>query len=288
MSQPFADLHLHSHYSDGSDAPETVVERAAELGAGAMALTDHDTVDGVGEARKACADHGIAFLAGTEISTLFRHGEIHVIGLGIDPAHAGLNTELQQQKENRADRAREILARLSKTDIHLTWEEVCQRAPGGLVGRMHLAALLHEKGYSRTVQNAFDRYLNPKRPGWVPKRMASPEQAIAWIQAAGGLAFLAHPGIGKMTRQHLNALLELPFDGIEAYHVHHAPGETAQFLELAAARGLLISGGSDCHGTVKGRSPEMGKVRMPMWHATAILNRLKNSGGDTDVRHRIP
>jgi predicted metal-dependent phosphoesterase TrpH len=275
VNVPFADFHLHSHYSDGSDAPAEVVARAAALGMAALALTDHDTTGGVGEARVACEYHGILFLPGTEVSTLFRHGEVHVLGLGIDPSNPDLREGLARQKADRASRAAEIAAKLRRRGIIIDGDALAARAPGGLVGRMHIAALLHEQGHASTVQDGFNRYLNRNRPAWVPKRMVAPEEAIGWIHAAGGLAFLAHPGIGKSTGQQLQALLQLPFDGIEAYHVHHSPGVTAQFLELAASRGLLVTGGSDCHGTVKGHAPEMGKVRLPMHHAEVILNRFR-------------
>lgn len=275
MSLPFADLHLHSHYSDGSDAPAHVVERAAALGVGALALTDHDTVEGVGEARDACAKHGIAYLPGTEISALFRHAEVHIVGLGIDPVCPGLLLGLAKQQAKRAERAMEITAKLARRGIRIDEAALAARAPGGLVGRMHIAALLHEQGHARTVQEGFDRFLNRNRPAWVPKCMVTPEEAIGWIHAAGGLAFLAHPGIGKRTNEQLDALMQLPFDGIEAYHIHHSPGVTARFLELAETRGMLIAGGSDCHGTVKGLAPGMGKVRVPMRHFDAIVARLR-------------
>jgi predicted metal-dependent phosphoesterase TrpH len=130
---------------------------------------------------------------------------------------------------------------------------------------MHIAQELLAMGVTKTIQEGFDRFLKHGTPAYVPKKTLCSEDAVAHIHAAGGLAFVAHPGLSKSTRKLLPKLLALPFDGIEAYHISHSPGRTEEFLAVAAERNLLVTGGSDCHGMAKGKA-EMGKVRMPYHH----------------------
>jgi hypothetical protein len=174
-------------------------------------------------------------------------------------------------REARNRRAERIVGKLNAAGVPVTMETLLARA-GGAVGRMHIAREVHALGHARTVQDAFDRYLNAGRRAYVPKARIDCAEALGLIHEAGGLAFVAHPGIGT-TRRLLPRLLELPFDGIEAYHCKHGPGHVAEFLELAESRGLLVSGGSDCHGAAKGE-PEMGKVRVPVAHYERIRERL--------------
>lgn len=270
----FADLHVHTCHSDGADAPEAVVARAAGVGVGALAVTDHDTISALEETRASCARHGIAFLAGTEISTAYRGGEVHVVGLGIDPRSPDLMQGLAAQREARLERVRGILEKLARRGIALTLEDVQGRAPYAAAGRMHIAVALCERGVTESVQQGFDRFLNPGRPAYVPKSMAPVAVALDWIHAARGLAFLAHPRVGVTVKRHLDALLGLPFDGLEVYHSRHTPGDMAALASVAESRGLLVAGGSDCHGTVKGAGPEMGKVRLPWRHYEEIAQRL--------------
>lgn len=272
------DLHLHTNYSDGSDAPARVAQRAAECGLAAIAITDHDTVAGVEEARAAAQNLSLEFITGVEISGEDEGAEVHVVGLGVNPVEAGLLEGLETLARARRERVEAILSLLREKGIALDCEIANAHVAGGSVGRMHVAAELYRRGFTRTVQQGFDRFLNPGRAAYVPKKNMNLDEAIARIHGAGGLAFLAHPGLGTHTRRRLQALLSFPFDGIEAYHVVHSPGETAAFLELARERKLLVAGGSDCHGTVKGARPEMGKVHVPYEHFTRLLDALPDRG----------
>lgn len=256
---PYADLHLHTTFSDGTDTPERVVQRASEIGITAIAITDHDTVDGVLPAKAAAEKAGIADIAGIELSATFDSGDIHILGLGIDTESPPLRAALEVLHDARAHRIQRMLERLAKRGIPLKLED---DAANGVVGRMHIARALHAAGHTKTVQQAFDKYLKPGRPGYAAQVKLECEKAIELIHAAKGLAFIAHPGIGAPRRK-LLSLLEYPFDGIECYHSKHSPGQTDMLLQLARDRGLLVTGGSDCHGEAKGRA-EMGRVRMPL------------------------
>lgn len=258
----YVDLHLHTYHSDGSDSPEEVVARAGELGIAAIAITDHDAVSGVGAAQDAATRAGLGFLAGTEISAQFDEIEVHVLGLGIQTNCPALSRMLQMLHEARNVRADRIVARLQGRGVPILLESVRELAQGRTLARMHIARVLRAMGITRSVQEGFDRFLNQGRPGFVPKMTVPVLQAIEAIHAAGGLAFIAHPGLGHNTRRLLPRLLQFPFDGVEAYHSSHNPGRVAEFIEFARLRGLLVSGGSDCHGISKGRR-EMGRVHTP-------------------------
>lgn len=260
----FVDLHLHSTYSDGSDSPALIVSRACAAGACAIAITDHDTVAGVAPGRAAATAAGLGFLSGVEISAGFQHREIHVLGLGIDENEANLVGGLDALCTARNSRGLRILARLAEAGFALPDFASPQPVAGSALGRMHIACAMVAAGYVKKPQEAFDRFLNSGRPAYVPKETMPLATAIALIHGAGGLAFVAHPGLGKSVRKMLPALLELPFDGIEAYHVSHTPGRVEEFSALARARGLLITGGSDCHGTIKGQAPLLGTVQTPV------------------------
>lgn len=273
MTQPvdWADFHLHSTCSDGSDAPEEVAARAHALGARALALTDHDTTAGVAPLRLAAHALGMLSLCGVEISTAHQKHEVHVIALGVNADDDALAAVLERLRGARARRSVAIVQRLKEIGIDLaeapTWRE------GESTGRMHIAAAMLAMGIVKRPQDAFNKYLNPGKAAFVPREKVDTAEAIECIHAAGGLAFVAHPGLNRSLRRLLPTLLHLPFDGIEAYHTSHTPGRMEEFSALATARGLLVTGGSDCHGDIKGRR-EMGRVRLPWRHADAIFSRL--------------
>ncbi|MDQ1257436.1 MAG: 3,5-nucleoside bisphosphate phosphatase [Candidatus Hydrogenedentes bacterium] len=270
----FVDLHLHTCYSDGADTPAELAARAAALGFAAIAVTDHDTVEGLAEARTAAEAHGMAFLDGVEISTRFNGNELHVVGLGIRPDHAGLLDALGRLRERRTERADAILAKLRQEGIPVTREQVLFRSGEGAIGRVHIAQELHAQGYAGSVQKAFEKYIGKGKRAFVAKDCMPCGEAVDLIHAAGGLAFIAHPGVGKTVERQLPRLLSLPFDGIEVYHSKHTPGHVTAFLQVAEEHGLLVSGGSDCHGAAKGLDPELGKVRVPYTRFEAIAERL--------------
>jgi len=249
-----------------------VVQRAAELKVAALAVTDHDTVSGLSKAAAAARTHGIAFLNGVEITTCLDKLEVHVVGLGVSPESPRLRQLLDVLAQGRAERSRAIVDKLASIGIVVAHDNVAARAADA-VGRMHIAQELHEAGHVRSAQEAFDRYIGRGRPAFVASARVPCMEAIEAIHAAGGLAFVGHPGLGGV-RKKLPQLLTLPFDGIEAYHPQHKPGRVDEFIQVAEANHLLVAGGSDCHGRAKGRRSLMGKVRVPMGRYESILRKL--------------
>ncbi len=277
----WVDLHLHSRCSDGADTPEEVVARACAFGMAALALTDHDSVSGVLRARAAAHGAGMGFLEGVEVSAAFENQEIHIIGLGIYVNAPALVRLLETLNRYRAARVYQIVERLDKIGVASRGVLTAHLEQVAPVGRMHVAVALAELGKATSVQNAFERYLNRACPAYVPKKLPSALEAIEAIHDAGGLAFIAHPGLGNTVRRRIAALLELPFDGIEAWHVSHTPGMVQTMQTLAGERGLLLTGGSDCHGNIKKERPTMGRVKTPYTCYERILEALsgKRLGG---------
>ncbi len=261
-----ADLHTHTTASDGTFTPSELVEAAHARGISLLAVTDHDTTAGVAEARAVALARGMAFLPGVELSAEGAPGKCHLLGLGIDPAHPRLIQTLQSLSENRRLRNLKMIARLNTLGVPVTMDEVFAHAPvGANVGRPHFAAALVARGAVASTREAFTRYLADDAPGNVEKETLSPEAAIALVHEAGGLCFLAHPGLLRLAEHEthetrIRALATLGLDGIEAYYSAYSPAEEARFLRLAEKLGLLVTGGSDFHGANKPDVP-LGIVR---------------------------
>lgn len=250
------DLHLHSTASDGSLTPTEVVRLAKERGLAAVALTDHDTVDGLAEAVAAGEAFGVEVIPGVEISAQHGLGSMHVLGYFVNYTSPRLAERLAVLKKARAERNPRILAKLNALGIPLTLEEVKQVSGGGQVGRPHIARALYEHGYVRTLQEAFDLYLGNQGRAYVSKFRYPPEEAIAMIREAGGLAVLAHPfTLGLNTcdtlKPFLKDLMSMGLTGLECYYPEHSPEQEALYLKLARDLGLLVTGGSDFHGDNK-------------------------------------
>ena len=279
---PYVDLHLHTCFSDGSDTPAVVAERAAALGVAAIAVTDHDTVAGVEHTAQAAKRLGLGFLTGVEISSRFDGKELHVVALGIRLDHEPLLEALDELRRERLARTERIVERLRSRGVPVDLERVRARSAGGIVGRLHIAQEVQAMGVTATVQQVFDKYIGAGRRAYVPKTALPCEKALDLIHGAGGLAFVGHPGVGSTTQRLLPRVLTLPFDGIEVFHCRHTPGQVDAFMSEATERGLLVSGGSDCHGGAKAgsgdthgdESAKLGTVRIPYTYFERIQEAL--------------
>jgi len=257
-----ADLHLHSTHSDGTLEPARLVELCAGQELEAASLTDHDTVSGVEEAQEAGRRLGIRVLSGVEVSAEFRGHEIHLLGYGFDPRDPALLSALERYRRERERRAERIVARLNALGVPLRLDEVSVTAGGGALGRPHLADALLRGGMVSSFQEAFEKYLNPGCPAFVSRTRFSLEEAREAMEGAGGLLLLAHPHL-NLSSANIRLLLEEGIDGLETVHPMLKPSQRRELEELASGRGLVATGGSDCHGP--GRGPvRIGSLRVPL------------------------
>ncbi len=273
------DLHTHTFYSDGALAPAELVARAAANGVHVLALTDHDVTDGVPEALDAARQAGIALVPGVEISVTWGGQTVHVVGLQIDIASAGLQNGLARLREFRAWRAEEIGRRLAKAGIPGAIEGARARALRGLVSRTHFAQFLVAAGYAADVRSVFKKFLVHGKPGYVPGQWAGLDEAIGWIRAAGGQAVLAHPARYKITATKLKRLLGEFRDAggaaIEVVSGSHSRDDMFRFAQLARSYDLLASSGSDFHGPYNyymdlGPLPPLPDGCTPVWQSWGI------------------
>jgi len=260
----YADLHLHSHYSDGTFTPEEIVARAKTQGLGAIALTDHDTVEGCEGVASECAKVGIEFVVGTELTSEHNDHELHILAYFVEPTNERLVREIAKFQVVRQNRIREMVARINAVGVTLNSDDVFALANCRSPGRPHVARTLVRQGQCRTLDEAFERFLKKGRPAWVPKAKMSALEAIELIHQAGGLAVMAHPGLNR-TDESIPDLVAAGLDGIECFHTKHPPATSQHYLALAAQYHLLVTGGSDCHGLNKGK-PLIGTVRLAREH----------------------
>jgi predicted metal-dependent phosphoesterase TrpH len=251
----YVDLHIHTTFSDGSLTPAEVVWRAVDLGLAAIAITDHDAVDGNAEAFAEGAQNGLEVITGVEISCDFTPTNVHVVGLFIDPTNEGLTEALADVREHRKRRNPKILAKLAELGMAIDIEEVAAKAKGKTIGRPHIAQVMVDKAYVADFQEAFEKYLAHNKPAYVPRRRISAEEGIDLIHGAGGLAFLAHPGVYALPPRILEnvvfKLARVGLDGVEVYYSDHLPTDTAFLKRLVDEYDLLAGGGTDFHGAAK-------------------------------------
>ena len=246
----YVDLHMHSTASDGSATPADLVVAAAAAGLATVALTDHDTIDGVAEARAAGVERGVEVIAGVELSAFEDDRETHLLGLHLTNIDR-IADALATFRRSRRTRAEQIVSVLNGLGVPVTLEAVLAEAAGGAIGRPHIARALIAGGWARDSRDAFDRYLGYKRPAFVPKLTLGLAEAIDLVHAGGGLAVLAHPG-GAGNRQWLETLAALGLDGVEVRHPGHSAEDIARLGALTEFLGLVPSGGSDWHGATSG------------------------------------
>jgi predicted metal-dependent phosphoesterase TrpH len=271
----FADLHLHTRFSDGTYSPEELVLEAQRHGLAALAVTDHDSVEGCEPTALACRAVAMEFIPGTELTAEHEDDEIHILGYGIDIHNPRLLAEIAGFQSVRQNRIREMVARLNRLKVPLAAEAVFALANCRAPGRPHVARALVSAGLCSNLDEAFERFLKKDRPAWVPKFKMSVAEALALIHEAGGVAVLAHPGLNRCDEV-IPAIVAAGLDGIECFHTKHSAGMTERYLALATRHHLLVTGGSDCHGRTKGK-PVIGSVRLPYEYVEKLKEHLKTT-----------
>jgi 3',5'-nucleoside bisphosphate phosphatase len=276
----FADLHLHTFFSDGTYSPEELGVEAKRVGLSAIALTDHDTMEGCPRTAAACRAANIEFIPACEFTAEMDQIEVHLLGYFLDMQNERLRAELAKFQEVRQRRIETMTDRLKDLGIPLQAETVFALANCRAPGRPHVARALVQEEFCHSLDEAFERFLKKGKPAWAPKFKISALNAIDLIHQAGGLAVLAHPGLSR-TDEVIPQILEAGLDGLECFHTKHSTSMTERYLELAEKHDLLVTGGSDCHGKNQGR-PMIGTIKIPYSYVErlkdAVLQRAADQG----------
>lgn len=260
LPEGFVDLHMHSTASDGSRPPGDVVREAKRVGLCAIALTDHDTLDGLAEAETVGAELGVRIVRGIELSAVEGNVETHILGLHLADT-AALEMRLVELREMRRTRAERIVAKLNELGVRIELASVLEQANGGAIGRPHVARAMIAEGWAVDFRDAFERYLGNGKPAYVMKDRLAVRDAIDLIHATGGLAVLAHPAQGG-TRERIEAFVREGIDGVEVRHPSHSAEDIARLGALVEHFSLVPSGGSDWHGAMDGPRV-LGMMRVP-------------------------
>ena len=286
----FADLHLHTNFSDGTYTPEELAGRARELSLAAVALTDHDTVEGCARMAAACELAGLEFIPATELTAEVDGNELHLLGYFVDTQNPRLLEEMTRFQRVRQNRIREMVARLNQLNIPLQADAVFAIANCLSPGRPHVARALVMGGFCSSLDQAFERFLKKNRPAWVPKFKISAVDAIELIHQADGLAVMAHPGLNRAD-EIIPGLVRAGLDGVECFHTKHTPTASEHYVRLANELGVLITGGSDCHGLNKGK-PLIGTIRLPYEYVeqlkAALARRKSNASAPPSALRPSP
>jgi len=271
------DLHTHTTASDGRCTPRELVARAKAAGVTVLSVTDHDTVAGLSTAAAACCDAAIEFVPGIEITGVRDEADVHVLGYFIDPGARELAAFLAAQRRQRLDRVGRIIARLAQLGMPLDADAILRPAlehADTSIGRPAIARALVAGGYVATTNDAFAAWLARGRPAFVAREGAAPEDVIARIHGAGGIASMAHPGLlGR--DMWIDSLVAAGLDAIESYHTNHDEAATERYRAVAARFGLALSGGSDFHGDGSHGAPHPGSVSLPRDEFERLKVRLK-------------
>ena len=278
----FADLHLHTQFSDGTFTPEELVLRAQQNGLACIAVTDHDSVEGCARAAAACAAVKMDFIPGAELTAEHADTEVHILGYFLDITDEEFLARIARFQVVRQNRIHEMVAALNQLGIPLKAESVFALANCKSPGRPHVARALVKEKLIGNLDEAFDKYLKKGRPAWVPKTKMSALEAVNLIHQAGGLAVIAHPGLNR-TDEIIPDLVDAGMDGIECFHTKHSTVMSERYLEIADKYHLLVTGGSDCHGYSK-KAPLIGTVKLPYEHVEQM--KVARDKRKSEVRNR--
>lgn len=271
MKKRFVDLHIHTTASDGTWSPQEVVERAIELGFSAIGIADHDTTNGLDPALSVVKGRQLEIVPAVELSASEDDLDIHILGYLIDYHNPKFTSVAKKLRQARYERGIKMVKKLNELGLGIKMETVQDIAGGASIGRPHVAEALLKGEYVKSYDEAFARYLGYHAPAYVPKYRLNPKEAIDLIHSANGLAVLAHPGLLHKD-DYIPEFVELGLDGLEAFHPQHGYYVTNHYIDLAKHYGLLFTGGSDCHGTRKGKAL-MGTVKMPYSCLEALRRR---------------
>ena len=276
------DLHTHTTASDGSMTPAGLVSRAFERGLEAVAVTDHDTMGGVAAAVEEGKRLGIEVIPGVEISVDFQP-EMHLLGYFFNNGYNSIYKSLKELRAKREQRNPKIIKKLNEMGFDITLSEAESLAPGGIVGRPHIARVMMDKGYVSGIGEAFEKYLASGRPAYFKKEKLTPEEGLSVIAEARGVPVLAHPIYLNMDSVQLDKLLEQMagqgLKGVEAYYTYNTEEQTSELIRLAKKHNLLITGGSDFHGSFK-PDIEIGSGKGALNVPYSLLAALRQAGSE--------
>lgn len=267
------DLHIHTTASDGTSPPSAVVAAALASGLDVIAITDHDSVQGVGEALESASGRSLTVVPGVELSAAVDESrDVHILGYFVDHTDLRLLAALEHLRSRRLERAREMVDALAAAGFDVTIERVLAHAGEGAVGRSHIARALVDAGQVESVELAFRRLIGRGERFFIEKRLLSAAEAVALIRDAGGVAVLAHPGISRADDA-IPGLVHAGLEGIEAFHAEHSDADRERYAAQAARLGLVATGGSDYHGSDT-RSSKLGTGGCPDAAVDALRRRV--------------
>jgi len=280
----FADLHVHTFYSDSTFSPEEVMLYAAERGLNAIAICDHDCLDGIEPCIKIGTEKGIEIIPGIEMTAEKTDVEIHILGYFLDWKLKWLNERLKEMQDSRIYRIYKMVDKLKDLNIVVDPMDVLRISGRGAVGRLHLAKAMLNAGKIKNIKQAFEKYIGFSKPCYVSNVRFSPQEAIEMILRAGGVPVLAHPSlIGK--DDYIEEFISYGLRGIEVYHTEHKPSVTRHYENMAKHYNLIMTGGSDCHGLGKKRIL-LGEVRVPYETVEALKAESEKIRGDKKLGYK--
>lgn len=277
------DFHLHSNRSDGVLSPSALVALAAAGGVRIMALTDHDSMEGIAEARAAADEAGILLLPGIEMSTDIPGDEVHVLGYFLDPADAALQAELATMREARVERGREMVRKLRALGVEIDFARVKEIAGDASVGRPHVARALIEGGHVASFDEAFERYIGRNGPAYAEREKLTPADAVHFITGHGGVAVLAHPREITKLDPVLDETIAAGLAGMEVHYKSYTGADRERLAAIAAGRGILALGGSDYHGHGSEGERQPGDIPLPDEAVARFLDEAAGRIGEERV-----
>jgi predicted metal-dependent phosphoesterase TrpH len=256
---------MHTLFSDGSVRPEDLVQLAVDNNLEAIAITDHDTTESLKHAQKAAEGLALEIIPGIEVNTVWKEKEIHILGYYINPEDPTLQAVIENHRNSRVVQIQEMAQKLkAKARLNICFEDIVKEASDiGTIGRPHVARAIIAKGGAATISQAFNKFLNPRCETYVRRKTVSPHEAVEAIHESGGIAVIAHPGDLEIIEELAEDLMNYGLRGLEAYHRSHSPALIEFHCSLAEKLGLIVTGGTDFHGTVDLYKKSLDRLHMP-------------------------